>query len=345
MSNTITTKSTSKSSATGQDIELRATSNTRLIFRPEVVDNPHDSRASVRGTFIFQKKKGHSKWEDYPSFKLSQVREGEHIKLELKTSELLKFIEELDRYYKIFERYGIVRGEANFTVTPGNVESVILQFLQNTENFEKLQDLRIEDLKKWNAISKINTLKKVLKTWETNKNNKTEEFWQTFFKQNSWLIAQVFSYPVILFKDKAYVGGKSIDNKDGNIIDFVFKNRFTENVLLVEIKTPVTQILGGHYRNKIYYLSSDLSGSISQILKYKDELQKNYYNLMQTNEEEFQTFNPKCMLIIGNLTNENFDQYKQRSFELLRNDSKQIEIVTFDELFQKVQMLINLLEA
>jgi hypothetical protein len=80
MSNTITTKSTSKSSATGQDIELRATSNTRLIFRPEVVDNPHDSRASVRGTFIFQKKKGHSKWEDYPSFKLSQVREGEHIK-------------------------------------------------------------------------------------------------------------------------------------------------------------------------------------------------------------------------------------------------------------------------
>jgi hypothetical protein len=150
---------------------------------------------------------------------------------------------------------------------------------------------------------------------------------------------------VILFKDKAYVGGKSIDNKDGNIIDFVFQNRFTENVLLVEIKTPVTKILGGHYRNKTYYLSSDLSGSISQILKYKDELQKNYYHLIQTNEEGFQTFNPKCMLIIGNLTNENFDQYKQRSFELLRNDSKQIEIVTFDELFQKVQMLINLLET
>lgn len=344
MDNIITTKSTSLTSATGQDIELRVTETSKLIFRPEVVDNPHDQDACVRGNFIFQKKKLLGKWEDYKTLDLSRLKDSEWIKLELKSGELKKLITELDKYYEVFKKFGIRLGETNFVVTPENAREIIVQFLKNPENFEKLQDLQIEDLKKLNLVSSVNSLKSVLKTWSDNKNNGDENFWQTFFKDNSWVIAQVFSYPVILFKDKAYVGGKSIENKGGNIVDFIFKNGFSDNLLVVEIKTPTTNLMGSHYRDNAYCISTDLGGSKVQVLKYKDNLQKNYYALRQESDKTFQVFNPKCMVIIGKIVN-GLNEEQKTSFELYRSDSRQVEIVTFDELFQKVQMLTDLLEG
>lgn len=344
MNNLITTKSTSLTSAVGQDIELRRTESSRMIFRPEVVDNPHDQTACVRGNFIYQRKKKSGKWEDYKTLDLSKLKDSEWVKLELKSGELKKLITELDKYYEVFKKYGIRLGETSFVVTPENAREIIEKFLQNPENFEKLQDLRIEDLKKLNLVSSINSLKSVLKTWNDNKNNSDENFWQTFFKDNSWIIAQVFSYPVILFKDKAYVGGKSIENKGGNIVDFIFKNGFSDNILLVEIKTPTTLLMGSHYRDNAYCISTDLGGSIVQVLKYKDKLQKNYYALRQESDKAFQVINPKCMVLIGKLVN-GLNEEQKVSFELYRGDSRQVEIVTFDELFQKVQMLTDLLEG
>lgn len=344
MNNIITTKSTSLTSATGKDIELRVTETSKFIFRPEVVDNPHDQDACVRGNFIFQKKKPSGQWEDYKTLDLSRLKDGEWIKLELKSGELKKLITELDKYYEVFKKFGIRLGESSFVVTPENAREIIEQFLQSPENFEKLQDLQIEDLKKLNLASSINSLKSVLKTWNDNKDNADENFWQTFFKDNSWVIAQVFSYPVILFKDKAYVGGKSIENTGGNIIDFIFKNGFSDNVLLVEIKTPTTSLMGSHYRDNAYCISTDLGGSIVQVLKYKDKLQKNYYALRQESDKTFQVFNPKCMVIIGKIVN-GLNEEQKVSFELFRSDSKQIEVITFDELFQKVEMLVSLLES
>ena len=345
MSDVITTKSTSLSSAIGQDIELRVTETSRFIFRPEIVDNPHDKTACVRGNFIFQRKKKTGQWEDYKNQDLSRLKDSEWIKLELKSSELKKLITELDKYYEIFKKFGIVLGEKSFVVTPENAREIIEKFLQNPENFKKLQELQINDLKKLNLISSINSLKNVLKTWSDNKKNGDESYWQTFFKENSWIIAQIFSYPVILLQNQAYVGGKGINNKGGNVVDFLYKNSLSDNVLLVEIKTPITPIVGSAYRNKSYSISSDLSGSITQILNYKDELQKDYHRLVRQSTKIFQTFNPKCMVVVGTLSDSSLNTEQKRSFELFRSDSRQVEIVTFDELFQKVQMLVSLLET
>lgn len=345
MSEIVRIKSTSLQSGVGEDIVLRETSTTRLIFRPEIVDNIHDKKACVRGNFIFQKKKPSGKWQDYKTLDLSKLKDGEWIKLEIKAAELFKLINGLNKYYKIFEKYGIVIGETDFMVTPKNARYIIEQFLKNPENFEKLEELTTDNLTKLNLITSIKSLKSVLKTWNDNKTNKDESFWQNFFKDNSWVLAQIFSCPVILFKEQAYVGGKSIDNKDGNVVDFLFKNKLSGNVLLIEIKTPMTSIIGKAYReNKTYCVSSELSGSAIQILNYKDQLQKNYNDLSKGGSI-FQTFNPKCMVVIGKLLNGDLSGEQKRSFELYRNDSKQVEVITYDELFQKVKMLVDLLEV
>ena len=149
---------------------------------------------------------------------------------------------------------------------------------------------------------------------------------------------------MIIINHKAYVGGKGIDNQGGNIVDFIYKNRLTENTVLIEIKTPSTKLLSGPYRDNVFSVSSELSGSVNQILTYKDELQKNYRDLKDQSKVTFQVFNPKCIVIIGCLETEKFTTIQQRSFEIFRNDLRSVEILTFDELFNKIEQLVRLFQ-
>jgi hypothetical protein len=51
------------------------------------------------------------------------------------------------------------------------------------------------------------------------------------------------------------------------------------------------------------------------------------------------------MVIAGNIEEELIDSDKRKSFELFRNGLKNVEIISFDELFTKVKLLIDLLEG
>ena len=343
MDDFIKTRSTSRASAWSEDIELRRTSKTLLVFRPEIVDNPHDHAASVKGTFIFQVKKPSGNWDDYKTIDLNRLRDNEWIKLELKSEEVRTLFLALERRYELFKQHGIKPGIQEFIVTPRNTKEVILGFLRNPENFAKLRDLKVEDLKQLTVVANLNSLKTVIQVWEEHSSDPDETFWQNFFKEYSWVIAQVFAAPVVLFKDKAYVGGKTLDNRGGSVADFLFRSRFTQNVLIVEIKTPVTPLLGNEYREGAYRFSNEVSGSISQILKYKHELQTNYTRL-QT-DAKFTAFDPKCLILVGNISGQLHGRLpKTRSFALLRNDSRNVAIVAYDELIEKVQLLVRLLE-
>lgn len=348
--NTFTTKSTSKNSATVSDIVLRETKTTRLIFRPVIVENPHNKKACVRGHFIFQKKKVSGKWEDYNDFPLSTLKDGEWIKLELKAGEVHKLLDEFQKLKRLFKQYGIILGEAQFEVTQGNLENILLQISQfkNKELIlQTLEKIKPEDLQNLNSIIGIGKFKKAVGFWKNNKNKDDEDFWQRFFKENSWIISQVFSYSAVLFQDKAYVGGKGIDNKGGNIIDFIYQNGLTKNTALVEIKTPTKKLISNLYRgqtkNGIYSITEELTGAINQILNYKEELQKQFFELTKNSKKEFEVFNPKSIIIIGSLELEKLENGKLKSFELFRHSNKDVEIITYDELFNKIETFLSLL--
>jgi len=121
----------------------------------------------------------------------------------------------------------------------------------------------------------------------------------------------------------------------------LYQNKITKNVSLIEIKTPETKLMGSEYRNGIYAISSELSGSINQLLSYKDEIQKNYYSVLR--DGTYQLINPKCILIIGNITGSYVNEDKKSSFEIFRKNLKDVEIATYDELFCKIELFLNLL--
>ena len=57
MGDKINVWTTSSNSAVCDDIVLKENSMSRLLFRPEIVNNEKNPEASVRGCFIYQKKR------------------------------------------------------------------------------------------------------------------------------------------------------------------------------------------------------------------------------------------------------------------------------------------------
>lgn len=186
------------------------------------------------------------------------------------------------------------------------------------------------------------SIEEIISFWNENKNNKSEEFWQQMLSNHPQIISCIYPNPIMKIGEKAYFGGKGLNNKGGNIGDFVFKNKKIGSVVIVEIKTPHTALLGSKYRQNSYSISKELSGAIVQTLNYRMEVQRDFHRLKYESDEDFEVIEPVCLVIAGNLDEVNFDGKKLRSFELFRNSVNNTLIITFDELFDKLQDINDL---
>ena len=230
----------------------------------------------------------------------------------------------------------------------GLLKTLIDWISENESNdslIKKLDTLKIYDVSKINLIVSISTLKNILEIWEENIDNENEEYWQQVLQNNSIVLSQLFSYPVVITKGKAYVGGKNIYNANGNIVDFLMSNKLTKNTALIEIKTPKTKLVSSKYREGVFNISQEVTGAIIQAASYKDSLLKEVKTLISNSSVDFEIFNPACLVIAGNFQKENLDFDQRRSFELFRGGLRDVQLITYDELFEKVRVLLNLLEG
>ena len=368
-----TVKSTSQRSAVTDDIVIRKTDTTRLVFRPILVINERDPKAAVKGSFIFQRKSTKQDWKDITVPPLSSLKKDQAVKLELRSRELLKLHVELSSLYDLYKSEGIPRGEAKFikatatvhalarmsdeelSAVIGGHESIganalsrLIHWATQAENFsmlfERLQKLGQYDLVNLNSALGVASLKRALKKWYENRRNPDEEFWQKTFSEQAFVLEQVFQVPVVIVKSKAYVGGKSVLNTGGHVVDFLFKNKVTNAVALIEIKTPVTLLLGKEYRKGVNNVSEDLSGAVMQTMAYRDSLLRERANLLQGEGLRADAFDPTYVVIIGHARNELKEESKRRSFELYRRQLRYVQIITYDELYERTKRLVQVLE-
>jgi len=204
----------------------------------------------------------------------------------------------------------------------------IFEKKQLVQTREKIEIIYIENVQK--------TFEKLLSSKRIN-----EEKWQDFFKNNSWIFSQLFAYPTVLIKDKAYVGGKTIYNIEGKIVDYLYKNKLTKNSALIEIKTHTSRLLSKKpYRGEdVFFLDKNLSGAINQALDQKHTYLRDFKSTL-VEGEEYESFDPKCLIIIGKISSLTKKQLK--SFELFRRGLKDIEIITFDELYEKIKSILEI---
>jgi Domain of unknown function (DUF4263) len=181
----------------------------------------------------------------------------------------------------------------------------------------------------------------LLQTWDANKQNSDEGFWQIKFQENAYAISQIFSIPTVFIQDKAYVGGMSIDGKDARLLDFLFAGGSSNDAILVEIKAPTTRLLGARYRTSVFGPSKDLAGSVVQVSDYCENLRRQIAN-NQTTPHSLSSFNPRRVIIIGNFETQLDNVTKRRSFELFRGSLNNLDVITFDEVFRKIEHLAKL---
>jgi len=190
------------------------------------------------------------------------------------------------------------------------------------------------------------SLREVLQIWETNQHNADEEFWQQTFMAHPLILSQAFATPTVILKGKAYVGGKGIDDSQGKIADFLVANQLSENAALIEIKTPETPLLNKkRYREGVYAISPDLSGAIIQVATQRDALLKEYDSLQRNSTVRFSAFSPHGFVIVGHRRKELADTDRNRAFELFRQGLRDVQVVTFDELFSKIDNLLQSLSS
>ena len=206
-----------------------------------------------------------------------------------------------------------------------------------------------EKLAKLRADIELVTLEKLIKRYqEMMKKPLAERLWQSFFKENPFILGLAFGHPVIKVGEQFSVGGGTFSGSGNRFVDFMFKNSLTDNAALVEIKTPKTVLLSKRsIREGIYTPSTYLSGAINQALDQKYHLQRNIVQLQaNSGAKNFESYSVHCYLIVGTLPFDT-DPIKsaelQKSFELCRGNSKDVEIVTFDELLESLKHLHDFL--
>jgi hypothetical protein len=188
---------------------------------------------------------------------------------------------------------------------------------------------------------------------ENNMTNGDEAFWQDFFSRNSWILHQVFAYPVFYLNGETYLGGKNSSGRNGaggTATDFLLKNGSTGSFAVIEIKTPVNQLVGVEYRgtddgleNQIFSMNKELSGGIVQMENQIRIAVEEFGGPLTRDYPGLNYLNPCGVLLIGKY--EGLTDEQKRSFFLFRKSLGKNLVYTYDELLEKIKLLRGVYES
>jgi hypothetical protein len=174
-----------------------------------------------------------------------------------------------------------------------------------------------------------------------------EVIWHHFLKENDWIIG--LNVDVKFIRDllsEQKVGEENSLGTGSPKVDLLGISYFTT---LIELKTSKTKIFKENKtsksRSNTWDFTSDFIEAYSQTLAQRTEIssKKDFIDENKTilDTKKNRILDPKSILIIGNRNvefqhNRNLDnEYKSDCFERFRRDSRNIEIITFDELFER----------
>jgi hypothetical protein len=173
--------------------------------------------------------------------------------------------------------------------------------------------------------------------------NGQESEWQKLLELNPFILSMLFGQPVIVLQAGASVGGQTISGGGMKIADFLAKNSLTNNAALVELKTPKTQLLGAKYRTGVYAPSPALMGAIAQVLDQRLKIVTDIAGIKHRSKiVNLEVYAVECVVVVGQTPD---DENERASFEMIRNQMKDVRVITFDELIERLQLLRELLSG
>jgi len=351
-----------------EPIVIEESTTTRKVLWADFNDKKKEIGETVGITIVHQRKNRNAQWEDVESIKLSELKGGEGVKLKLDSENTKKIYDEVTKLYALVDKTGVQYGVKDFTVGNANEiikvskdrKTVIERLLAENHGIEVWEELVSSnpDLATKLSLARIQTNRsRVLEIFKENldSNNNDESFWQDFFSENDWIFGYGLNYQFShLLQEQPDYGGRSYIGKGSQKGDYLMNtiadSQFT---VLVEIKTPATPLLSytkseprqvKNPRNDVWLLSSDLLGAISQIQincrTWSIDSQKSE-NIRQLEYQNIYTVEPKGILIIGNTKEFVGNESIVSCFESYRRNTKNPEILTFDELYKRTEFIVK----
>ena len=178
-----------------------------------------------------------------------------------------------------------------------------------------------------------------------------ETDWQDFFERENWVFGYGLDYRIMRpFAREMVVGTAGTDNRNKPTVDYLMT--FTDYTVLVEIKRPDTPLFQSRKSGRAgtWRFSADFMDAVSQVLEQKAEWLAaaqsiEHFDKSGTRRLAARTRDAKTILIVGNSTE--FGQsgnlrdaaVKRDTFELFRRDSRNLDIVTFDEVLDRAKFI------
>lgn len=193
---------------------------------------------------------------------------------------------------------------------------------------------------------------------EKGMSHRREDVWQHFFENNTW----IFGYGLYLVsceslddkKLETIVVGSDLFDGAGKRIDGLLKTKGSINrALFIEIKLHDTSLLEKYSRSAVWVPGEDLRGGVAQMQKslHKVELKitENFQTIRDKEGnptgENIAFVKPRGIVLIGQLnqfsTDNGFNDEKFSSFELYRQQLTGIEVITYDELYERARFIIE----
>jgi hypothetical protein len=357
------TESTSATTAQVEDIWLNpppheAAALTRRILRAVIIENSKNERECLKIRFIHQRRHPQSfEWQDVDSFKLSTMKAGTEVNLQLDSAETFAVFTELERLFAIAGK-GVLQGKHELQVVDpsktllvkGPAKEILESMLASAgdEVWTALKELN-PYLFKATALVKLNEIREQA-VHEFQKhldaNDWNEPSWQIFFEANTWIFGYGLNYRFLsMAQPQATYGGTNVQGSGAQRGDMLMMTAAQKRItVLVEIKTPATPLISPkQYRNGAFMISGEVAGGVSQVQancrKWEMEGSKTEENTAIMDEFGALTIQPKGILIIGK-SGDLKDRPRQTSFELFRRNVHNPEIITFDELLERARHLL-----
>lgn len=197
-------------------------------------------------------------------------------------------------------------------------------------------------------------------TQRTRLSKKAEAVWQHFFDRNSW----IFGYGLILIACETYdssrlervTTGASAFRGAGKRVDGLLRTRgAVSSLVFCEIKTPGTDLLKAvAYRPPdVYQPSTELVGAVCQVQKTTEKAVREIGMFLHKHVDpdgtpgdfEVFTIRPRQIVVAGLAsefaTSNGINSEKVATFEPYRRAIHDVEIITFDELYQRARFIVE----
>lgn len=167
-----------------------------------------------------------------------------------------------------------------------------------------------------------------------------EGHWQAFFATNPFALQQVFAAPILVVRGQVHVRGTGALGRGSRIADFLCVNAVTRSAVVVEIKTPATDLMASAaYRGsgtaEVYPTNRHLSGAVSQVQAQMESVPRDLQDSAELGSID--KWHVRGAVIAGRVSELSDEQ--RASFLRYREGLTTVTVLGYDEVCERLKSL------